>query len=207
MKEDGVRSLSLLETCNTVSFSPVWHLPASLTVSLSVTGARGRQIRCPMACASLVSSPPAPVLDKNMTDSELAGDERSSNLLVQLFNYAHLCVSVLWLYVLVLPVFFSYSATAGFRDMFSPTRKTKPSSLHASLVQFKRSGPKHPWLLPPLSPPSPCRQSCSSADLIFCVVCVIVGVIVAICRKLCKCAKMMEAPRPSSHCHPPSPIP
>ncbi|XP_060943285.1 zinc finger CCCH domain-containing protein 6 [Limanda limanda] len=29
-----------------------------------------------MACASLVSSPPAPVPDKNMTDSELAGDER-----------------------------------------------------------------------------------------------------------------------------------
>nr|XP_019952304.1 PREDICTED: zinc finger CCCH domain-containing protein 6 [Paralichthys olivaceus] len=29
-----------------------------------------------MACVSLVSSPPAPVLDKNMTDSELAGDER-----------------------------------------------------------------------------------------------------------------------------------
>lgn len=30
----------------------------------------------PMASVSLVSSPPAPVLDKNMTDSELAGDER-----------------------------------------------------------------------------------------------------------------------------------
>ncbi|XP_038136077.1 zinc finger CCCH domain-containing protein 6 [Cyprinodon tularosa] len=29
-----------------------------------------------MASVSLVSSPPAPVLDKNMTDSELAGDER-----------------------------------------------------------------------------------------------------------------------------------
>lgn len=37
----------------------------------------------PMASVSLVSSPPAPVLDKNTTDSELAGDERSSNTLVQ----------------------------------------------------------------------------------------------------------------------------
>lgn len=37
----------------------------------------------PMASVSLVSSPPAPVLDKNMTDSELAGEERSSNILVQ----------------------------------------------------------------------------------------------------------------------------
>ena len=36
-----------------------------------------------MASVSLVSSPPAPVLDKNMTDSELAGDERSSNILMQ----------------------------------------------------------------------------------------------------------------------------
>lgn len=36
-----------------------------------------------MASASLVSSPPAPVFDKNMTDSELAGDERSSNILMQ----------------------------------------------------------------------------------------------------------------------------
>lgn len=58
-----------------------------------------------MASVSLVSSPPAPVLDKNMTDSELAGDERSSNILVQLlirssvrFNFSavglHACVTV-----------------------------------------------------------------------------------------------------------------
>uniref|UniRef100_A0A3B5LTS3 Zinc finger CCCH-type containing 6 n=1 Tax=Xiphophorus couchianus TaxID=32473 RepID=A0A3B5LTS3_9TELE len=39
-----------------------------------------------MASVSLVSSPPAPVLDKNMTDSELAGDERSSNILNAILN-------------------------------------------------------------------------------------------------------------------------
>lgn len=36
-----------------------------------------------MASASLVSSPPAPVLDKNTSDCEVGGDERSSNILVQ----------------------------------------------------------------------------------------------------------------------------
>lgn len=36
-----------------------------------------------MASASLVSSPPAPVLDKNMSDCEVEGDERSSNILIQ----------------------------------------------------------------------------------------------------------------------------
>lgn len=45
----------------------------------------GRQLRAPMASVSLVSSPPAPVLDKNMTDSELAGDGRSSNILMRFF--------------------------------------------------------------------------------------------------------------------------
>lgn len=55
-----------------------------------------------MASVSLVSSPPAPVLDKNMTDSELAGDERSSNI-IQFFIRSsvrfsavglHACVTV-----------------------------------------------------------------------------------------------------------------
>lgn len=60
-----------------------------------------------MASVSLVSSPPAPVLDKNMTDSELAGDERSSNILMQFLIRSsvrfsavglHACVTVFYLF-------------------------------------------------------------------------------------------------------------
>lgn len=59
-----------------------------------------------MASVSLVSSPPTPVvvLDKNMTDSELAEEERSSNILICLELYLlyplicasqqHACVTV-----------------------------------------------------------------------------------------------------------------
>lgn len=63
----------------------------------------------PMASVSLVSSPPAPVLDKNMTDSELAGDERSSNNLMQFLIRSsvrfsavglHACVAVFFLFFL-----------------------------------------------------------------------------------------------------------
>lgn len=53
-----------------------------------------------MASASLASSPPAPVvLDKNMTESELAGDERSSNILMQFSSFRavarHACLCFL----------------------------------------------------------------------------------------------------------------
>lgn len=89
-----------------------------------------------MASVSLVSSPPAPVLDKNMTDSELAGDERSSNILMQFLIYAHLCVSVLWVYMLVLLVFSFNHELQGvetFPRVFSPPYFLY---LHASLVQL-----------------------------------------------------------------------
>lgn len=64
---------------------------------------RRRSSASPMASVSLVSSPPAPVLDKNMTDSELAGDERSSNILVQLLIRSFVrfaaCVIVYFLFL------------------------------------------------------------------------------------------------------------
>lgn len=102
-----------VETCNTVSLfqSEIFQHLSQTNVSLSdwinslLYRGKGRQIRSPMASVSLVSSPPAPVLDKNMKDSELAGDERSSNILVQLlirssvrFSFSavglHACVTV-----------------------------------------------------------------------------------------------------------------
>lgn len=59
-----------------------------------------------MASVSLVSSPPAPVLDKNMTDSELAGDERSSNI-IQFLIRSICAIQCCWVYMLVWLVFLS----------------------------------------------------------------------------------------------------
>lgn len=78
-----------VETCNTVSFffsrlkSCISHYPPSPWVNSLLYRSERRQIRFPMASASLVSSPPTPVLDKNMSDCEVEGDERSSNILIQ----------------------------------------------------------------------------------------------------------------------------
>ncbi len=105
-----------VETCNTVSFfqSEIFSISHNPTSPLSdwvnslLYRSEGRQIRFPMASVSLVSSPPAPVLDKNMTDSELAGDERSSNILMQFLIRSsvrfsavgrHACVTVFSLFL------------------------------------------------------------------------------------------------------------
>lgn len=61
-----------------------------------------------MASVSLVSSPPAPVLDKNMTDSELAGDERSSNNLMQFLIRSSVRFSAVGLLVLLFSFFFLF---------------------------------------------------------------------------------------------------
>lgn len=87
-----------------------------------------------MASVSLVSSPPAPVLDKNMTDSELAGDERSSNILMQFLIRSsvrfsavglHACVTVFYLFFILL--LFNHELL-GAESTVSPLTR----SLHAS---------------------------------------------------------------------------
>lgn len=93
----------------------------------------GRQLRFPMASVSLVSSPPAPVLDKNMTDSELAGDERSSNILMQFLIRSSVRFSAVGLHacVTVLSLIFNHQLQKRLNPRFSP------SNIYAcSLVQF-----------------------------------------------------------------------
>lgn len=105
-----------VETCNTVSFfqSEIFQHLSQPNVSLSdwvnsvLYRREGRQIRFPMVSVSLVSSPPAPVLDKNMTDSELAGDERSSNILMQFLIRSSVRFSAVGLHACVNVFFFFY---------------------------------------------------------------------------------------------------
>lgn len=125
-----------------------------------------------MASVSLVSSPPDPVLDKNMTDSELAGDERSSNIIqflmrsicaVQCCWVLHACVDCSYLLTMNCrlsrpppPSFFFHPPTIFIIIIFF--------FLHASLVQFKRvysiyNRRRRDWS--PSSWPFPC-QRCSS---------------------------------------------
>lgn len=90
-----------------------------------------------MASVSLVSSPPAPVLDKNMTDSELAGDERSSNILMQFLIRSsvrfsavglHACVTVFYLFFLFILLSLFNHELQGAESTVSPLTR----SLHAS---------------------------------------------------------------------------
>lgn len=127
MKEESVCLLSLSRhvtpwVFSSLKSSSISHNPTSPRVtwvhSLLYRRETGGQLCFPMASVSLVSSPPAPVLDKNMTDSELAGDERSSNILMQFLIRS----SVLWVYMLVLLFLFLYSKSglAGCRIHGAP---------------------------------------------------------------------------------------
>lgn len=88
-----------------------------------------------MASVSLVSSPQTPVLDKNMTDSELAGDERSSNNLMQFLIRSFVRLSAVGLHACVYCIYYLlfYLFFNFVRETFSGSPAPPPTHnyLHA----------------------------------------------------------------------------
>lgn len=140
-----------------------------------------------MASVSLVSSPPAPVLDKNMTDSELAGDERSSNILNAIFNTlicaiqccgsTCLCNCLLQTFPRFLPLYIFF-LHAFFGCISVQAAYIFPSSIRWFIIIFIRGGRPH-------------RPVVTAAG--------IHRAVVAICRILCKWRKRPAPPILISH--------
>lgn len=154
MKEESVCALTLSRHVTPWVFfqsdilQHLSHKPPSpwvTEITHSRTGEKGGRFRSAMASVSLVSSPPAPVLDKNMTDSELAGDERSSNI-IQFLIRSICAIQCCWVYMLVWLVFLSFNhELQGVRDHRFPPLFfffKKKKSLHASSVQIRRNAVK-----------------------------------------------------------------